>query len=76
MTMEEAFRDSRERRRAYLEAQMKFEKKRKTKETILFGFIATAIIVMMTMLIGYMNQCSLNDCMSAGHSKNYCEKGL
>lgn len=76
MTMQEAFRDSRERRRAYLEAQMKLQKKQQLKENILFGFVATAIIVMMVMLIGYMNKESLNDCMSAGHSESYCMKGL
>ena len=76
--MKEAFRESREkttiRRSRALEQQRKRAKQEKRKDFIAFlmFFIALILLIMLSMKIG---QKSIEDCMNAGHSRTYCEKG-
>ncbi len=76
MTMEEALKNSREKRRAYIKEQIRLQKKEERKEKILAIIIGTFIIISTLLLLNNVNDDFMNDCMEAGHSASYCERGL
>ena len=59
-----------------LEEQRRRNKKAQIKENVLFGIVAGFILVATCMLLANMNNKQMNDCMNAGHSVSYCERGL
>ncbi len=62
------FKSNQERMREMYERQ----RKQHQKETILTFFIGIVIVVMTIMLLGYMTSGSLEKCVAAGNSENYC----
>lgn len=74
--MEEMLRENKKRiQNRALEQQRLRAKKEKRKDVILFsclilGFITTMLLAMK------LGKQSMNDCMNAGHTQEYCEKGL
>ena len=77
--MEEWFKESREktkeRKNRALEQQRLRAKKQKRNDIIAFIMfvIAMIILIVLSMKLG---QKSISDCINAGHSVEYCERGL
>jgi len=66
----------REHRNRALEQQRKRMKKERRKENIILGVVAVIVIALCITIIGKLNEKDMNNCINAGHSKNYCERGL
>ena len=81
--MKEAFRESREktreRRSRALEQQRLRAKKEKRIETIMtfsiIGFILAVTLMILTMY-SRLTEKDINNCINAGHTRTYCEKGV
>ena len=74
--MEEMFKENQLRIRNKKKEQLKKIKKEQAKENILFTFILGFICVATIMLLCNMNNKQTNNCIKAGHSQTYCERGL
>ena len=61
--------------RALIE-QRKRLKREKRKENIILGVVAVIVIALCITIIGKLNEKDMNNCINAGHSKTYCERGL
>lgn len=57
---------------ARMREQIKRAKRERVKETILFYFIALAIVVMAVMLMINNNNEFVSNCTEAGYSESYC----
>lgn len=75
-TLEEILKENKERRRKFIQQEMKKKKQEEVKETILALFIGTFIVAISLVLLNNLGKKEMNDCMSAGHSQMYCERGL
>lgn len=76
LTMEERFKLNQIKMRNRRQEQLKRLKREERKENILFGIVAGFIIIATMMLLMNMNNDFVNDCVKAGNTKQYCEKGL
>lgn len=76
MTYEEALRSNREKKRAYIKEQIRLQKRKERKETILATIIGIFILVTTVLLLDKMNNNFMTRCTAAGHSVSYCERGL
>ena len=65
----------REHRNRALEQQRKRMKKERRKDTIIFIVLVIGFITSLALAMK-LGQDSMRDCINAGHSKNYCERGL
>lgn len=75
-TLEEALRESREKRREFLKREMEINKRNRRKEKILTTIIALFIIVTTILLLNFIGNQYMNDCISYGHNQFYCERGM
>lgn len=75
-TLEEALKESREKRREFLKKEIERNKKQKRKDTILTIIIALFMIIMTINCLKNINDKYMNDCMNNGHSQLYCERGM
>jgi hypothetical protein len=74
--LKEVLKENRERelkRRYEMMARARKQEKKETMLTILIGLFIVATTVV---IITKMNDKYMNDCTNAGHSVNYCERGL
>lgn len=74
--MKEMLYENKMKMRSKLEQQRKLQKKQERKENLLFVFVGGFICVATIMLLCNMNNKQINNCMEAGHSQSYCERGL
>ena len=70
------FKANQERIRQRYQAKKLALKKQERKEFILFTFIATFILVLMTCVLFNMNEADLNSCMAKGYSETTCLRNL
>lgn len=75
-TLQEVLKENKENFRKKLELQREKDKKEQIKENILFLLIAFFIMIITIVNLININNNFMNDCMSAGHSQQYCERGL
>lgn len=73
--LEQRREEVRQQRYRALEQQRKRIKKEKRKETILMIFIVIGFIIALGLAMK-IGQDSVESCTKAGHSQQYCEKGL
>lgn len=75
-TLEEALKESRENKRKFIKEQIERQKKEEKKETILVVIISLFILTLTISCLVNLNKKDMNNCISAGHSQEYCERGL
>lgn len=75
-TLEEALKESRENKRKFIKEQIERQKKEEKKETILVVIISLFILTLTISCLVNLNNKDMNNCISAGHSQEYCERGL
>lgn len=79
MKFDEVLKIRREEVRAHrnraLEQQRKRMKKERQKDIILFIVLVIGFITSLALAMK-LGQDSMRDCMNAGHSRSYCERGL
>lgn len=76
MTLQEAMKESRENRRRFLKEQIERQKKQEKKETITAIVIGLFILTLTISCLVNLNNKDMERCISAGHSSEYCEKGI
>lgn len=74
--MENMFKENQIRMRNRRIEQQRKIKKEQIKENVLFTIIAGFILVATFMLLGNLNNKTVNDCMNAGNNRSYCEHAL
>lgn len=76
MTLQEAMKESRENRRKFLKEQIERQKRQEQKETIAVIVIGLFILFLTISCLVSLNNKDMERCISAGHSSEYCEKGM
>lgn len=75
-TFEEVLKENQEKMRTKRKEEIKRMKREKTKETILTIFIGLFIVSTTLFILNNLDNKMIEDCMNAGHSQYYCEKGI
>lgn len=75
-TMEQVIKENWERTRLMKIERNARAKKEKIKETILTIAIGTFIVAITMMFLNNSYNENLNNCINAGHTAQYCERGL
>ena len=75
-TLEETLKESRENRRRFLREQIEKQKKQEQKETITAVIIGLFILTLTISCLVNLNNKDIEKCISAGHSSEYCERGM
>ena len=75
MTLQEAMKESRENRRQFLKEQIERQKRQEQKE-IITAIVIGLFILTLTISCLFMNNKDMENCINAGHSSEYCERGM
>ena len=75
-TFEEVLKENQEKMRTKRKEEIKRMKREKTKETILTIFIGLFIVSTTLFILSKIDNKMIEDCINAGHSQYYCEKGI
>lgn len=75
-TLQEILKENKERRRKFIQQEIKREHKEKIIETVLTLFVGIFIIAITFILLNDLSKNEINDCISIGYSQTYCERGL
>jgi len=76
MTLQEAMKESRENRRQFLKEQIERQKRQEQKEIITAIVIGLFILTLTISCLFSMNNKDMENCINAGHSSEYCERGM
>lgn len=74
--LQEVLKENRERKRAFIKEQIRRQKKEEKKEIILTFIIGVFIIITTILLLNSLDNSMMKDCVSAGYSESYCERGI
>lgn len=75
-TFEEVLKENQEKTRNKIKEEIKRMKREKIKETILTIFIGLFIFSTTSFILIKLDNKMIEDCINAGHSQYYCEKGI
>lgn len=73
-TMEMMLKENKERTREMIQSRERAIKREQIKENILFGFIATFIMVITFMLLNSLNNTSYKKCMEKNNNVSICQE--
>lgn len=75
-SLEEVLKENKMKIRKEKIEEMRKKEIEQKKDTLIFLLVAGTIITLTILLLINMNNRQMNNCIKAGHSQNYCERGL
>lgn len=75
-SLEEVLKENKMKVRKEKLEEMRKQEIEKKKDCIIFALVAGTIITLTVLLLMSLNNKQMNNCIKAGHSQSYCERGL
>lgn len=72
-TMEMVLKNNKENTREKIQSKKRALKRQKTKENLLFGFVAMFIIITTCILLNNLNNTNYKNCMEQNNNADFCQ---